>query len=372
MKKIKINLEFFTKPAPKIINKLMLAKYGHSNIDLYSNEPCIYVSPNTSRIDKQLITSCINTKFLFINDEIISKIIHGKLQRETIDKILSEIEILSNAGYVFALIWNESPSIFGDNEPISENLCEFLFQTKLDIKFLTFPGLYFNQPVWADNPRKSKIYSHQQINIRHKMLEGFSKKEIVKYFKENTPSSASAYTNKFPVQLLSHNLAMGLERIMYCCPGCSSLCSLYSEFSCIKCRNCGAVYELNSDGKFLFAQNISNFDDIKNYQFSTLKRKGLDINAIAEYKEITQIFEEKNKKIVKITVNFQIFADKLIITNALTNKKTEIIIEDIDYFKYTHRNNLFIKTKNSKLLHFVGNNNENFLIIQDLIKINKN
>ena len=85
-----------------------------------------------------------------------------------------------------------------------------------------------------------------------------------------------------------------------------------------------------------------------------------------------QIFSEQNKKPVKLNVIMQIYADELILINALTNKKTEVSLEDVESISYTHKNNFFIKTKNSKQLHFVGNNNENFLIIQDLIKINKN
>lgn len=372
MKKNEINLEFFSLPKHKIINKFYLRNYSHDKLDLYCDDLCIYVTPNISVIDKYLVTSCINTKFVFINDTVIKSINDGSIKEKTLEKLLSEIKLLSENGFVFSLIWNQSPSLFGDHESISENLSYFLYRTKLDVKFLTFPNLYFAHPIWADHVRSTRIFSSQTITIKNRMLVGYSNKHIYEIFKNATPSSASTYSNKYPTLIKSDKRAVGLERIMYCCPNCEKLCSMYSEYSCIKCKDCGSAFEINNDGKILFSRKISNFDELHNFQFNALKRSNFTINTITSYDQITQIFPEKNKKIVKIGVNMQIYADKLVVINSLTKKSTEIHFEDVVDISLNHNNHLTLNLKNAKKFYFQGKNNENFLIIKDLISINKN
>jgi hypothetical protein len=204
------------------------------------------------------------------------------------------------------------------------------------------------------------------------MLEGYSKNQACKIIMESTPASASTYSSKFLTNLRSNNRAVGLERIMYCCPNCKKLCTLYSEFSCIKCKNCGSAFEINNDGQLLFSRNISSFDEIKNFQFTALKSSDFSINEIVTYDKITQIIPQNTKKTIKINVVMQIYADKLTITNPLTNIKKDIFLDSIDNIEFTYNNNIKIILNNAKELYFCGNNNENFLIINDLVLINKN
>lgn len=372
MKKNKINLEFFSKPKPKILNRMHSSKFSFDRIDLYSNEPCIYISPRTSLIDKILITDCINTKFLFINDKIIDQLNKDTLPKTKRLQLINEIKLLSKNGYVFALIWNSTPSIFGGNEAISKHLAEFLYQTNLDVKFLTFPALYFAYPMWAPTPRRTKIYANQTITLRHKMLNGLTINEITKTFKDSTPASANVYSNKFETNIKTNNRAIGLERILYCCPECENLCTLYSEYSCIKCRHCCSVFEINNDGKILFSKKISNIDNIENYQYEVLTKKDFNINELVRYDSIIQLFTQNCKKSIEIVVILQIYADKLIATNSVTKKQITIMLDEINELQYTFNNTVIIKTKNAKEFRFYGKNNENLLIIRDLVKINKN
>lgn len=372
MKKIIINKGFFTKRIPRLINKFNLSKFNFESIDLFDDKPCIYISPRTSIIDYNLISKCISTKFVFVKSSVINQINLGTIKEKQLDELLKEMETLSGLGYSFAFCWNNSPTIFGNNTSISENMAMFLKNTNLDIKFLTFPGLYFCQPMWAKKPRINKIYASQKITVKNYMLKGLSEKEIVKTFTQATPSSATAYANKYPVHMKSNSRASGLEAIIYACPNCKSLLSLYSEFSCLKCKDCGSAFEINEDGKILFAKNISTFDDIDNFQFKTLTRKDLSKNELITYDKITQISSENCKKTTKNDVILQIYPEKLILKNKETNKIKEIFFEDIEYVNLTFGNLLCIKPKNAKQLHFYGKNNENLLIIKDLVKLNKN
>ena len=372
MKKFKPNLEYFENSISKLKTYFTLKKFDFAPIEVTSNSPCIYLSPKTSQIDKYLISKCIKDKFVFLRDEIIEKVSLGKLSQKEHEKLLNEIKTLSDENYSLSILYGSSPTIFGKNEKLSEALILFLRATKLDIKFLTFPGEYFAYPIWADEPRNTRIFACQQITIKQRFLEGFSKKEIIEQFSHSSPSSASTYLSKYPVSINSNKLASGLDRVVYACLHCKKLLSVYSEFSCLKCKECGMVAEFSPDGKILFSNNLSSFDDIENYQFKCLTKNDLTINELKTYNNVTQIISEKCKKQIKLNVILQIYAENLVIKNSVTGKKISIKYEDIELFNLSYNNILKLKTKNAKEFCFIGNSNENFLIIRDLIKLNKN
>lgn len=372
MKKVKINLEYFKYPASKIKTYYTLSKYNFSEIELSSNTPCIYITPKTAPIDEILISKCIKNKFVFLRDEIISKLSSNKLSQKEHDKLLKEIKTLTNEGFSFSILYGLSPTIFGKNEKLSEPLIFFLKSTNLDVKFLTFPGEYFAYPIWANKPRKSKIFACQQITVKQRYLEGLSKKEVIESFNNSIPSSATNYLLKYPITINSNELASGFEKVLYACPHCKKLFTIYSEYSCIKCRECGMVVEFSNDGKILFSNNLSSFDEIENYQYKCLTKNDLTVNKLIEYKNVIQIISENCKKQVKLNVILQVYAEYLIIKNSITNKKNTINYEDIEFIDYFYGNMIKIKTKNAKEFCFIGNSNENFFIIKDLMKLNKN
>lgn len=372
MKKINLNTKHFDFPKPNIINNIILSKYSFDKIDIFDDTPCVYVTPKISKLDRNFIQKCLNKKFVFLNENIFSKIENGTISPLEKENILNEIQELSKLGFSISIPLASFPTVFGENEQISKDFALFLYKTKLDIKFLTFPCEYFAVPVWAENYRNTKIYSCQNVTIHPRMLEGLSEKEIVKTIQSYTPSSASTYQSKYYINLKSNRLAQGLEKIIYCCPNCENLVSLYSEFSCVKCKNCGSAFELSPDGKILFTQKFNNFDQVENFQYSALTKKDFDINMIIEYNKITQFFSKNCKKTAKFNVILQIYPEKLIIKNQLTNQNSEIFYEDIENVNYLFNNTLEVIPKNANQFYFQGNNNENLLIIKDLVKINKN
>lgn len=372
MKKTIINQKYFDKPIGSFKNKLKLKHFNFFPMEISCEKPCIFLTPNVSKIDRNLISKCLKSNFVFIKDEAIQNISSGTFDEKQCQELLQEITSLAGLGLSFSVIWGKHPSVFGKNEKLSESLCMFLKETKLDIKFLTFPNEFFAIPTWGTTERKTKIYASQKLSVKARGLIGLSKKDVVDTFHKNTPSSATSYTNKFPVDYASNNIAEGLEKVVYVCPNCKKLFSLYSEFSCLKCKDCGNAFEIDKNAQILFSPKFNNFDEIEKFQFNQLKRYDFDINPLIQYDKITQIFVENCKKQVKIVKILQIYAEKLILINPLTKKKNEYYFEDIDDAIFTHDNGIIIKQKNANQFQIFGNNNENLLIIRDLLKINKN
>lgn len=372
MMKKKIQLKNFCKPKSKLTNYFKLSKISFEHIELSPDSPCIFASPKVSELDELLITKCIKSPFVFFNEETVELINNGNLSKNREQEILDEINSLVSLGFSFSLIWNNSPTIFGTNEPMTESMMDFLIKTKLDVKFLTFPNEYFVKPVWCKEIRKATIYANQKLKVTTKMLRSLSEKEQKNLFISSTPSKPSSYLKTHPILLKSNNLAVGLEQIFYCCPNCKKLLSLYSEYSCIKCKNCGSAFELAQDGTILFSKELKHIEDIESFQINTLSKKDFTINEIISYDNLTQISTENCKKPLKIGVILHIYAEKLIVEYKQIKKKITIYYEDVENVDYMYNNNIVLQIKNAKQFHFFGKSNENLLIIKDLVKLNKN
>ena len=368
----KLIQNYFHLPPTKLKCKMKLSKFSFEKIEVETKNPTLFLVPKVAEIDEYLTALCIKTPFVFFEEKVVSKIINNQITKAEYKKLLEIIKKLAKEDFSFALIPYEYPTIFGDNEKLSKEIIKLIYETKLDIKWLTFPNEYFAVPMWANKPRLVKFYANQQIKLSNKSLEDLTDKEIQKTVQNLTPSSASSYTKKFPLSIQSNNTAEGLEKLVYCCPHCNELFSIYSEYSCLKCKSCGNIIELDKNGEILFCSKIKNYDEIENYLYTTLVKKDFSINQIIQYNDIYQILCKNCKKTTKININLQVFAEKIIITNSKTKEEDEYSFENMESIDLSFDNTLIIKTKNAKQIILQGKNNENFLILKHLLKLNKN
>lgn len=367
-----IDSEFFALPPNKFICKIKAKTYQLERQDIEAREPSLFLCFNISEFGKYLISSSVKNKFVFLNNQTTLEIIRGTISKNKYDKLLKAVEVLKENDYSLVFINGEYPSIFGDNQPLSIKTTSFIFDTNLDIKFLTFPGEFFANPLWSDVQRKTKIYPAQHITVLHRKLVGFSEDEVNEYLNQVIPSSATVYTRKYPVFMKSDKRASLLERVMYCCPKCNSFFTLYSEFSCVKCSNCLGAIEFSPEGYILFSNKIKTFDDIDEFLYSSLTTKGFDVNAMVCYENIIlkQDLEEP-KKLWK-TVKLEIFAENFVISEQDAKKPTTYNFADIEEVNLTFGNNVVVKVNKNKSFVLCGQTNENLYILKDLLKLNKN
>lgn len=370
-KKNLINTEFFEVPQKKFLWNLFARNFLMDNREIDSLNPCIFLCYNISTLSKKLISSAIRNKFVFINQTTSIAIMNGSLSKTKYSELLKCIEQLKENDYSIVFINGEYPSVFGDYQLLSKSTSSFLYDTNLDIKYLLFPAEYYSMPMWSENERRCKIHPIQNIAVTHRKLEGFTEDETLEYLNNLTPASANVYSVKYPLTIRDQSRASFLERIMYCCPKCSSFFSVYSEFSCIKCSSCMAAIEISSDGAILFSSQIKSFDDIEEFLFNTLTKKGFDINPIVTYENVLlkERIDEKPKlsKPAKLTI----YADKFTIEQEDSKKQT-FEFNDVSKIDLTFNNTLVLVTSNNKKFIISGKERDNLYIMKDLVKLNKN
>lgn len=367
-----VDSEFFSNPQNKFLSRLNSRKFPLEKQEIEVKTPCMFVCFNISKFDKFLISSTITSPFVFINDETRLALFNDTIPKTKYQKLIKSVFELKENGYSIVLINGQFPSIFGNNQKFTPSTVRFLYDTELDLRFLTFPGEYFANPMWSSKFRRCRTFPAQQLTVAHRMLLGYTEKELIDNLNDVVPSTATIYSYKYPVQIRSNVRAANLERILYCCPKCKSFFTLYSEFSCVKCTKCSAATELSTDGLILFSKNIKNFDQVEEFLFSTLVSKGFDINAIISYENIIvkNSIEEKDK--LSKQSKLDIFADKFVLTDGETKKSTTYSFEDVEKIGLSFDNTLVVFLPKNKQLILKGLGNENLYIMKDLLKLNKN
>ena len=368
-KKFKDN---FDNPPNRFMCNHKLSKYQFEKIEIEPKEACIFLLPITAQIDRYLMSKCMRTKFVFLKQELIFEIIDETISKTKYNELVSQIELLCKNQISVAIQFNKSPSIFGDHEKIDKNLAMFLFDTKQDLKTIIFPNEFFVSPMWANEKRKAIIYASQKLGVKHQKLVGLTQQETINEIQNITPSGAIKYTKSYPISLKSNNLAEHLEQIIYCCPSCKKFFSIYSECSCLKCKNCGSVIEIDNRFNFLFSKHIETIDDIKTVLYKIIPKADLSKNLLIEYNDLSTKNAIFSKKITKNAINMQIFAEKIILTVIKDNKQKTIKFEDINEINLYFNNSVIIKYHKNKEIILIGNGKENFYILKDLLKLNTN
>ena len=360
--------KYFDIPQPKFKNKLMAFTLGYSKNKIENINPYIYICNKTTIFDKELISETLKCDFVFLKDEIVKKVYLGKLSPSE-KKELKTCVLELKKQFVSLVVFPEKDiTVFGDTGEICQEMTELLIGFGLDIKFVNFVGTYFVAPIWAPTIRKGKTKFAHQFTIKQEEIVDLSKQKAHELFQNYMPSSATVYAYKFPIELRSNNLACDLETIAYCCPTCGKFFSLYSEFNCLKCKECGSAVEMHPNGTILLSRNVRDFDELKTYQFKKLNKLEFTTLPLVEYENASRCAISPSGKIEILgDIKVSIYADKVVITK--NDFKFEFKIKDIVDFEILPRNTAKFTLKNDEQIILRGNNKENFYIIFDLIKI---
>lgn len=328
--------------------------------------PCIYVCHKTNLFDKFLISSFLHGNFVFLKDEVVQAVHNETLSQSEKKELFEELQELKDNNFSVVVFPEKHFNVFGKSEKLSMEITNFLYETKLDIKFLYLIGTYQSFPIWAKAQRKCETRALQQFKVEHEALTFLTKKGINTEINKFMPSSASVYDNKFPPRYNSNNLAVGLEQVFYCCPRCENLFSLYSEFNCIKCRECGSAIEFSRDGKILFSNKINSLDDIEDFLSNTIKKVHFKNGFVTNHPNVKFSSIQKNEK--QKLIEIKIFVDKIELYDSTLFKT--IKFSDVKDVWLDFNNTIFVELE-TESFKISGTNNENFYIIIDLFKLFK-
>ena len=361
-----LNMDFFENPPKSLKSKLTAFKFSFAKTPVVLSSPTLLVSNKTCAVDKQLLSSVIVGNYLILKDSVVRDIYNQKLSKTDYNKLLKNIAQLKENGYSLLVFPEKDYPVFGKVGMLSQEIANLLFDTGYDITFLSLVNTYFSMPIWSTTHRRCDTKCVKQNVIAHSRLEDLYQKEQLELFNRCMPSSATTYAEKNHLFMRSNQLAEKIERVVYCCPKCKTFFNVYSEFNCLKCRNCGSAVEFQNNGRIDFTKDIYSFDYLDEFMFEQLQNKNYQPSQrIIQYNNIKMLDASSKKEVWKNVTFLILFGELHITADGKTDKYFLSNIEDLELLP---DNTLNISLKKEKLT-FKGENGECFYFLLHLHKL---
>ena len=143
-------------------------------------------------------------------------------------------------------------SFMGESERIDKSIGKFVKTANVPVVFIKANGDYLYCPQWSDRkPRKIKpITAEVKTILRKKDVQNLTAQEIQEIIESHYDISEEAWMRDNNILNTYPDRAVGLERILYKCPHCSTEFEMSSESHFLKCNHCGATYDYLENGEF--------------------------------------------------------------------------------------------------------------------------
>lgn len=364
-----LNFEYFDNPPSKLKSLAVCFKFMMSKPAISCDKPTLFVCNKTTEFDRFFVTASISGNYLFLKDEVVKKLHSNSFSVKEYDDLLKNIKILHDNDWSLVVFPEKKYTIFGDAEKLPLQVTNFLFDTGYDLAFLYLVGTYFAKPIWAQSHRRCDTKCIKQTSFTHAKLEELIEREQNEILNKCMPSSASVYAEKNHVFIRSNKLAERIERIIYACPHCKEFFSVYSEFNCLKCRNCGSAVEFSNNGKIDFSRDIYSFDYLDEFLFGLLRKQPVDLSRqFVSYDGVGLLDESLKTPKFNYDTKMTVFFNEIHLTNQGKTKKYAIQnIDDIELLP----NNVLKLYQKKEVVTLKGENAENFYIIIHLHKLLK-
>ncbi len=342
--------------------------YLRQQVELLS--PCLVVCNKSCEYDEFLLRRTISTDYVVLKDNIVRQIYAGTLSKSDKKDILKQFKVFKDALISVVIFPENQISIFGRSESLPNSITEFMYESGMNLKFVSFANAYFAKPIWSERFRNVQTYFSSKFNLSNSLLATMTEDERNSKINKSMPSSASVYSHKNHLQINSNNLAEGLERIVFACPNCHKFFSLKCEYHHLKCSNCMTPFECTSQGDIYTNGKTINFDDIEIFLDNILQSKKFAKNFIIGYENISLavVISDSPVHILR-GLRMDIFKNSLKFEGV--NFEKIIDFKDVVSFEYLPKNTLKLSLKNGEVFQIQASSNENLYIIYALLKINK-
>lgn len=352
---------FWYRTVRGLVKGIFIKKFNFRSAKVDIKAPFIVVSNHTTDYDAILMSTAFKEPIHFVMSDHVSSIpVAGKLikhlvapipiTKSTIDPAtVKKMFTVAKNGGALGLFPEGNKSFSGGMSEIKPSIGKLLKKLNIPVVIYTIEGGYFSSPRWTKNKRKGFMDGKVKYVIEKEELAKLSPEEIYKLLVAKLHVNAYEVQASRKIEFVGKNLAQNIETLLYMCPSCGSLCTVFGEHNNIKCSNCDLLGEYDSYG-YIHGTKFSRLDEwdawqkqqLKEMDFSKFDGPIMQDNNFLVKKKISNY---KNKTLGNYHI--ALYKDKYVFTQQNGDDKFEVALDDVAGFALEGVNGIQLWTKDN-------------------------
>ena len=221
-----------------------------------------------------------------------------------------------NEGHSVGLFPEGARTWDGKTLKVIPSIAKLIKLLRVPVYNITYSGLYLTRPRWAGkNTRRGRIDVSIRRILSKEEVKNATNAELLKKIEAAIAFNEFDWQRKAMVPFKGKRRAEHIEHLLYRCPSCDAVNSLWSSGNTFSCDQCGTVYTVNQYG---FIEGSDRFDNTVDWHAWQQSR-------LVEILKSDFRFEQKNMKVDRIVDEVLRPGNADVV---LTPKKLDITFED--------------------------------------------
>ncbi|MCK5674999.1 MAG: 1-acyl-sn-glycerol-3-phosphate acyltransferase [Spirochaetales bacterium] len=178
---------------------------------------------------------------------------------------LKNIFMVKERGDVIGIFPEGRRTWDGVTLPLVYSTSKLIRMLKVPVVVVVFKGGFFSQPRWGFHIQKGKVTMEYKILFRDDEVKSMKVDDIHRKLAGSLSFNEFEYQNKVSIEYKGRKPAEYLEQVLYTCPSCSTIGSMYSKGKKFACNQCNYELEYNLLRKFESSKNKVFFDNIRDW-----------------------------------------------------------------------------------------------------------
>lgn len=201
--------------------------------------------------------------FLKILMQLVGAIPKTKAQSD-IDALKNIIHI-KERGDIICIFPEGRRTWDGVTLPLVYSTSKLIRMLKIPVVTVVFKGGFFSQPRWGFHIQKGKVLMDYKILFSGNDLKGMKVGEIHRKLADALLFDEIEYQKKEPVEYVGKKSAEYLEQVLFTCPVCKSIGTMYSKGDYFTCSDCLYELKFNPLRTFESSKNDVIFSNIRDW-----------------------------------------------------------------------------------------------------------
>ncbi len=282
-------------------------EYENFSVKENKKKPYILICNHVQGIDALIVAIPLKRRLRFLTNTLayfnkkaatglkLTQMIEIRKGGNDITALRSMISSLKK-GYSLGFAPEGSMSFYGDTGYIPYSTAKLLKKLKTDIIACNIKGGYLSKPRWSNFRRKKgRIELSYRKILKGEELNDMSVDEVYDIVKSSLQNNDYKWQDEKKFKYKCFEKAVGIERVIYACPTCRKIATIYGMRNMIVCSNCGVIGRIDAYEK-IRESIYSNLIDWRDFQRSILPEISfLDTNICISVSTIDYKKMKKNK-----------------------------------------------------------------------------